>query len=92
MLPPGGYTPGEWIIAYRGNPPPADLLPEVPRVQLQYDPFDGVGPRQDDEGILYQVISSNSGASPGDVAAAHAIVAVERGNEKDYYTFMLDGL
>ena len=91
QLAPGSFEVGKWIIAYRGNPPPADVLPSVPRVQLQYDPYDGVGPRQDDEEIIYQVISSNSGATAGTVNSAHALVAFEFNNVHHYYTFMLSG-
>ena len=91
QLEPGSFTPGEWIIAYRGDLPPADVLPDVPRVELLYDPFDGVGPRQDDEEILYQVISSNSGAVAGTVNSAHAMVGIIHEGVKDFYTFMLSG-
>ena len=91
MLPPGGFTPGEWIVAYRGNPPDPSVLPNLPRVQLQYDPFDGAGPRQDDEEIIYQVISSSSGAAEGTVSSATALAAIELTSGKYYYTFMLSG-
>ena len=88
---PNSFTPGEWHVAWRGAEPPADVLPNVPRVQLYYNQFDSAGPRQDDEEIIYEVISSNSGASVGTARSAHAGVSIERTGTKDYYTFMLSG-
>ena len=46
---------------------------------------------QDDEEIIYEVISSNSGASIGTARSAHAGVVIDRTGTKDYYTFMLSG-
>ena len=91
MLPTNSYTPGEWILAYRGNVPDASVLPGVPRVELYYDEPSSVGPRQDSEGVLDEVISTNSRAPAGAVSSAHAVVALDHNNVREYFTFMLSG-
>lgn len=87
-LVPGTFTRGEWCLAYRGNNPSADVFPGLPRVELQYDSFASVGPRGGSEGIIYEVVSSNSGASAGAEAAAHALIGLQRTNGKDYFSFV----
>ena len=83
-----GYPVGEWILAYRGTEPDASVLPGVTRWPLYFDAFSSAGPQGDDEGVLYQVISTNSAAAAGDVSAAHAVVEIQRGVESEYFTFL----
>lgn len=89
-LNPGSYTPGQWYLAYRGTEPDSSVLPGVPRLPLHFDPFSSTGPQADDEGVLYQVISTNSAAAAGAASAAHAIVKIVNGSGANYYTFLLD--
>lgn len=90
-LNPGSYTPGQWYLAYRGTAPSASILPDVPRLALQFDAFSSAGPQADDEGVLYQVISTNSAAAAGAASAAHAFVGIDKGGSKDIFTFLLTG-